>query len=177
MCRDIQTSVFLFDGNFCSWNCAKSYQLHVKKGQRPEGYEYLSLLAFLTHHRPSHCEANPWYPHDSACKCLDVPFFIKPAPSKECLHMFGGPISIKDYRKGFMRIERYEYVERFFRRNPRICNTFYHIRESLGVVDKPRKTSTIAKVTIGDKKDKESCTVLPPPIVRDKKKTISYFHF
>lgn len=91
--------------------------------------------------------------------------------------MFGGPISIKDYRKGFMRIERYEYVERFFRRNPRICNTFYHIRESLGVVDKPRKTSTIAKVTIGDKKDKEPCTVLPPPIVRDKKKTISYFHF
>lgn len=90
--------------------------------------------------------------------------------------MFGGPISIKDYRKGFMRIERYEYVERFFRRNPRICNTFYHVRESLGV-DKPRKTTTTAKVTIGDKKDKEPCTVLPPPIVRDKKKTISYFHF
>lgn len=86
--------------------------------------------------------------------------------------MFGGPVSIKEYRKNFMRVTNYEWIERFFRRNPRIPNTFYHIKESSGRIQlsKPQKRPNIV---IAPKQEEEE--TIKPPIVRDKKKRVSYF--
>ena len=98
---------------------------------------------------------------------------IKAAPEKECLHMFGGPVSIKEYRKDFMRVTNYEWIERFFRRNPRVSNTFYHVKESYGRL-RPIKPLKRNMTSIQIKEEEEE--TIKPPVVRDKKKKVSYFN-
>ncbi len=80
------TELFKVKGCFCSFNCAKSYMdkdTFLKKS--------IPLLPFLY-------------------KKLTGNNFIKikEAPNKEVLEMFGGHISIKDYRKSFNTLTTYE---------------------------------------------------------------------
>lgn len=63
-------------GTFCSWACAKAYML-----DRPN-YQQASLLPLLRKHATG----------------LPVSSGIKPAPPKTALKMFGGPMTIEQFR-------------------------------------------------------------------------------
>lgn len=86
-------------------------------GQRPHAHKptvaEVSLFAYLTVHRPRFCPVDSTQKHKSSCMCLDMPFSVKPAPSKEILKMFGGTMEIEEYRKTFAMIKTYTHVEKF----------------------------------------------------------------
>lgn len=67
--------IFSVVGCFCSFNCAKAYSIQDKRS--------ISLNSFL---------------YKRVTSKLD---YIKPAPPKTVLHMFGGPLSIEEYRSTF----------------------------------------------------------------------------
>lgn len=67
--------LFTVVGCFCSFNCAKSYSMQYNKS--------ISLNSFLYKKIKGKLE------------------YIKPAPPKTVLHMFGGPLSIEEYRSTF----------------------------------------------------------------------------
>lgn len=64
-------------GNFCTWNCAKSYLFGEKSFQnRQSKHLFTSLLLYLK-----------------------IPYNIKPAPPRLTLKTFGGPLSIEEFRE------------------------------------------------------------------------------
>lgn len=71
-------SRFKITGNFCSWNCAKSYKLYdtpiFRHGQDMHMFSYM-------------------------LRKLKLPVNIKCAPRKECLAAFGGTLSIEEFRE------------------------------------------------------------------------------
>lgn len=91
--------VYYCRGYFCSWNCAKSYNLAntniIGKGDRNA---YISLLAYRL-----------WVKYKENRPSDDVlerysRYNILPPPPKECLKAFGGHVDIEDYRRGFFGI-------------------------------------------------------------------------
>lgn len=138
-------------GNFCSWNCAKSYA-HSQGKKPPEGVHYLWMLSFLTVHRPKYC-SNKTKSHKTECECLLVPSAIQLAPPKEQLKSFGGNMEINEYRKGFLIIEKYEWVNLYFIRKD-YQYTFMELCE-------PRKQTH---------KDEEC--ILPPKVYGRKRRVI-----
>jgi hypothetical protein len=69
---------FYLFGIFCSFNCALSYNINLNDNKLWERY---NLLHFLYK------------------KMYDLNIKISPAPTRELLKMFGGPLSIDEFRK------------------------------------------------------------------------------
>lgn len=93
--------IYYCRGFFCSWNCAKSYNLAntavIGRGDRNA---YISLLAYrlwVKYKSP---------PSDGRLCALDrySRYNITPSPPKECLQAFGGRVDIADYRSEFFGI-------------------------------------------------------------------------
>ena len=97
MTFDSVRNVYHCRGNFCSWQCAKAYNMTVTP-QRGQGSRnmYLSLLAYRL-----------WvkYKVGDLKQILNFARFrIDPALPKEVLDVFGGNMTIEEFRKDFFGI-------------------------------------------------------------------------
>lgn len=112
--RDRTTGVFHLSGVFCSWNCAKAYRYSHPDFCHKDAASFLPVFAFLTSHRPRYCPQplNRLHPYD--CRCLHYPHRVRFPPPKENLTMFGGHMTIEEYRQGFMVIDDIKWVTRCF---------------------------------------------------------------
>lgn len=117
---NFKKNMFYFMGNFCSWNCVKGYALKVNDHRKPQGTTFISLLAFLTVHRPKYCLQPRAERHSYQCPCIDMFRGVPLPPKKELLESFGGTMSISDYRKNFLTIDKYEWVMEYFHKNNNI---------------------------------------------------------
>ena len=139
---DVKTNVFYFMGNFCSWNCVKGYAVSITDHKKPNASSYISLVAFLTVHRPKHCLQNHSETHSYDCPCLDIFKGVPLPPKKELLHSFGGTMTIEEYRKNFLIIENYKWVVEYFHKNNQIIREL----DSLSLTQK-RRAYTYSFVT------------------------------
>lgn len=167
---------FLFSGCFCSWNCVKSYAVDkAKQRHKAEGFEYISLFAFLLVHRPMNCYRCPTQPHPESCDCLREKFSVMCAPPKEVLKMFGGNMDIEEYRKDFLCIRDKKWVIRYFNDRTDISSTLqslsstpvrrmwiFHNYDSFELKDKVTE----------EKQPEEKIT---PPVVKIKRKPKLYY--
>jgi hypothetical protein len=88
---------FYLYGCFCSFNCAQAYNLNMNDQKIWERY---SLLNFL---KKKICINN-----NIQYKNLD---FICPAPPRQSLDIFGGPMNIKDFRDSlYILCKNYNYI-------------------------------------------------------------------
>lgn len=71
-----KANTFYTTGHFCSWECMKAYAINHNKGEQ---CEYITLMK-----KRINGKTTP----------------TKMAPSRYCLEMFGGTVSIDEYRKG-----------------------------------------------------------------------------
>ncbi len=136
-------------GNFCSWNCAKTYA-HHKERKPPEGVYYLWILHFLTVHRPRYCPTIGNQKHSPECRCRNISSVLKMAEEKETLQAFGGSKTIEEYRQGFSVIESYDWIGLFLQHR----NESYRFME----IREPRHQNT--------------APTLPPQVFRGKRKII-----
>ena len=138
---------------------------------RPHGVEYIALLAFLTVHRPVHCQLHPWYKHTSNCDCLSIPHFVIPALKPSLLQSFGGQMTIEEYRREFMMIKNYDWVDRYFRKNPRV----HHAMDEITATKEKRMytfylyTPSMVDIKIDTTKDIKK-SIAPPKVVKSKRK-------
>lgn len=114
---DEHRRTFVFTGNFCSWNCVKRYafDIQMRKSTPPPGAPFIGLLAFTTTMR-----CNDDASHGMGlCECSDTETTkISMSHDRECLELFGGSVSITEYRKGFLMIQKYENVRWLFQADP-----------------------------------------------------------
>lgn len=116
---DLDKDVFVFAGNFCSWNCVKKYAFDLQKQNRaPKGVVYIGILSFMTCQRGTACVKE--LHAQGMCRCVETFQPIKLPPPKEALGSFGGYMSIDQFREGFFSITNYEWIELFFHR----CHDF-----------------------------------------------------
>ena len=106
--RDIREAVFYFLGNFCTWNCAKAYAINFQGIKRKEAIHYVSLLAFLTSHRPRYCPDTT--NHTGLCECVSSYSGVQLPLPREKLQAFGGTISIEVFRKDMLSINDISWV-------------------------------------------------------------------
>ena len=118
-----EKNTFYFTGNFCSWNCVKGYAGSFTDRRPPKAVVYISLLAFLTAHRPRHCLYTEDESHSYKCPCTDMFKGVELPPKKELLHTFGGTLSIEEYRKDFLTVESYDWVNTYFNKNNAVRGT------------------------------------------------------
>lgn len=93
-------------GNFCSWNCVKSYffyECRFDRRKSDSSLQAIALLAFLTSHRPNFCPSL-LKDHTPTCPCLEVWKGIMLAPPRHEFIHFGGTLDIHAYRKTAMTI-------------------------------------------------------------------------
>ncbi|AAR26889.1 FirrV-1-B14 [Feldmannia irregularis virus a] len=101
---DERRRVYLCKGNFCSWQCVKAYNIQdtlvTGKGDRNM---YIALLAYKTWYKLT---AHTRLATNDGYQALKGYAYtsIQPAQSRENLQMFGGPLSIQEYRRGFFGI-------------------------------------------------------------------------
>ena len=81
------TNTFTFYGKFCSWECMKSYNLYSNSSFRQNIFNYIQLF------------------HD---KIHDDKKIIQFAPPKTMLNVFGGPLSIDEFRRNNEKFNVYE---------------------------------------------------------------------
>jgi hypothetical protein len=79
---------YTFSGIFCSWNCTKAYNFHKNDHKKFERAQLISLLVKQLY---------------GITSCIN----IKTAPYRECLKMFGGYMTIDDFRDGFASVDAY----------------------------------------------------------------------
>jgi hypothetical protein len=75
--------IFHVYGVFCSYNCAAAYNLNSNDYNKNERHQLLSLMYSKLYNTNSFVEINP-------------------APPKEILQIFGGNVTIDNYRKNFL---------------------------------------------------------------------------
>lgn len=96
---------FKVTGNFCTWNCAKSYMFNDSLGnKRRDIHLFTSLM-----------------------KHMKLPVDIKPAPRKEILKRFGGILTIEEFRQTFHSRIYNEYEIKHaleLDENYRICHNY-----------------------------------------------------
>jgi hypothetical protein len=112
--RDRASGVFHLSGLFCSWNCAKAYRYSHPNFCHKDTAPFLPVFAFLTSHRPRYCPTPLTKMHPYNCRCLDYSHRLQFPPPKENLKMFGGTMTIDEYRQGFMTIDTIEWIMRCF---------------------------------------------------------------
>jgi hypothetical protein len=74
---------------------------------------YIALFAYQISYRGRNCRFRS-AKHPSHCDCHSRYTSIPPAPPKEDLVAFGGGQTLDSFRRGFLLIDRYEWVERYF---------------------------------------------------------------
>lgn len=79
-----QTNTFECIGTFCSWECMKAYNLYDQNNMKHIRSSYITMM----------------YRHLN-----DKNDYIKPAPKRELLDIFGGPLSRKQFTD-----KSYDYV-------------------------------------------------------------------
>lgn len=102
-------------GNYCSWNCAKSRVIETRP--KRTSLTTLALFAYQISFRGRWCPERQQRKHPSTCPCHARFAGITPAGPKEDLQAFGGTRSIQAYRRGFLTIDSYDWISRFY--NPR----------------------------------------------------------
>lgn len=123
LCSPTNPDHIVLHGIFCSWNCVKAYVFYSTKNKRTADTVHLiSLLSFLTYHRPIHCP-NPSARHSFDCPCLELYHGIIMADKKETLVSFGGNQSIEQYRKNFMMVKDLSMLYRCFPHDKSNMNT------------------------------------------------------
>lgn len=85
--------LFYSRGTFCTYNCAKTHAL-TKQGCKAVSVTYLALLA----------NKNRLLHLGETSKATNA-VFIKPVPNKYTLKLFGGSLSIDEYRRGCIRFD------------------------------------------------------------------------
>jgi hypothetical protein len=96
--KDNDIENFEVKGCFCSFNCALAYSNTYDF----RNIQYLILFFFKRIYKLN----NP-----STSNEFFKNFSIKPAPPKEVLEIFGGPISISEYRKSFENSTNYRIID------------------------------------------------------------------
>lgn len=89
-------------GNFCSWQCAKSYNMRqTPPSGRGNRNMYIALLAHRTwvKYRRSKFQDDTNEPMKTYAT-----YCIHPSPPREVLDVFGGSMTIEEYRKGLFGI-------------------------------------------------------------------------
>jgi hypothetical protein len=76
-------------GIFCSWNCVKSYSFDLKDQKISERASIITLIIKQLYN-------------------LSYSIGIKPAPPRQTLKMFGGYLSIEEFRQNFKGVEYYK---------------------------------------------------------------------
>lgn len=105
---------FHLGGNYCSWNCAKSDTLaKTKAGTFPNKLTAIGLFAFQISFRGRHCPQKA-RSHSANCGCYTGFTGVVPAPPKEELQDFGGTKSIKEFRRGALTIDSYDWITRYY---------------------------------------------------------------
>lgn len=79
---------FKFYGQFCSWECMKSYNLYSNSSFKQSIFNYIQMC------------------HDRLCSGSQN---IKFAPPKTMLNVFGGEITIEDFRSNNSEFKVYEH--------------------------------------------------------------------
>ena len=85
---DSYTKKYTVTGLFCSWNCTKSYNIHKNDHKV---FERAQLITLIVKHMYGICNA----------------VNIKSAPYRECLKMFGGYLTIDEFRDDFSVVDSY----------------------------------------------------------------------
>jgi hypothetical protein len=80
---------FTFTGIFCSWNCVKAYNFEKGDHLKYQRSELITLLIKQMY---------------GITKSLG----IKPAPPRQCLKIFGGYLTIDEFRNGNSNVESYK---------------------------------------------------------------------
>ena len=81
---DDKRKIFTTRGNFCSWQCAKAYGINMNTARAGEMQMFLALMRMQTFGKY-------------------VPLW--PAPKREALAIFGGTLSIEEFRSYGGRVE------------------------------------------------------------------------
>lgn len=122
---DPSTGAFFFCGNFCSWNCVKTYALRLQLGRTtdaPPGACYIGLLAFLTVVKPRACGSTELH-ELGLCDCTTEFKGVTIARGREVLQAFGGPVTIQEYRQDFHTISSHEAVSDLFVNSKQVTTT------------------------------------------------------
>ena len=97
--RDDLRNVYYCEGKFCSWQCAKSYNMReTSPAGRGNRNMYIALLAYKTWVKIKHGALDAETKTKMKRYC-DYRLF--PAPPRSNLVEFGGHLSIEEYRKDF----------------------------------------------------------------------------
>lgn len=114
-------------GNFCSWNCVKSFYFYECKDKKKadSSLQGISLLAFLTYHRPKFCPIL-LEKHTPTCPCLETWKGVSLAPPRHMFSHFGGPIEYKTYRKTAMTINNMNYIKSCFFNTSKVEKQLHH---------------------------------------------------
>lgn len=103
--RDELRHVFFCKGNFCSWQCAKSFNIReTSPAGRGNRNMYIALLAYKTWIKLKHPAPMGADVESLAKMKLYCNYRLKPALPRSRLVEFGGDLSIEEYRKGFCGI-------------------------------------------------------------------------
>ena len=93
-------NIYTCHGNFCSWQCAKAYNINemprASRGNRNMNISILAHRMWVKYRKKHHKNKNTNIDQSN--------FIIEPAPSRRELIVFGGKMSIEEYRKGFFGI-------------------------------------------------------------------------
>jgi hypothetical protein len=108
---------FTFMGIFCSWNCSKAYNLSMIDYKRYERNEYITMLL------------QQLYGIENAIK-------VKPAPPRETLKMFGGYLSIDEFRENSYKNEKTYMVVK-----PPLISIIPKIEENIATSNKNLKNN------------------------------------
>ena len=103
---DALRMVYHCRGNFCSWQCAKAYNnLQTPPSGRGNRNMYISLLAHRTwvKYQKEHTKGRQTKDRRLAMKTYAMSL-IHPSPPREVLRVFGGKLSIDEYREGLFGI-------------------------------------------------------------------------
>ncbi|KAG5192166.1 hypothetical protein JKP88DRAFT_250986 [Tribonema minus] len=92
---DKNKDVYYARGCFCSWECAKAFCVRQSAGRRLG--DSVSRIALLANRARS-------VPSGERPSCLNA-VYLRCLPSRERLEMFGGDLSIHEYRAGCMRLD------------------------------------------------------------------------
>jgi len=100
--RDELRQVYFCEGKFCSWQCAKSFNMReTSPAGRGNRNMYIAVLAYKTWMKLK----NPVADADTREKMRTYcNYRLNPAPPRSTLIEFGGNLTIEEYRKGFCGI-------------------------------------------------------------------------
>jgi len=101
---DDRTDGFHLSGNFCSFSCCKRHILEARRSDTVRLIDNLALLAIKAHKQNVRLRAAPKHY-----------IGVATAPPKTALQMFGGGMSIEEFRKGSVRVTEVLAKEPFAR--------------------------------------------------------------